>query len=371
MMRLVFAGGGTSGHLVPSIAVAQTLRQINPDVELHFLTSRRPLDAQMLAARGFQAHPISGRGMPYGLSPTAAGSLFHLAVGSCQALRLLRRLQPDALLATGGFISASVVPAARLLRLPIMLHVSDVMPDRTNRLLARWADCISLVSDSVAATFATRRVVVTGQPVRPEILAVDPLAARASLQIPDTGFVILVTGGSQGAQRLNDAVIAGLRDLLAMPDTYIIHLTGTGKLTPPEALSEIDGANTRYHAQQRRDDMGTVLAAADIVVTRAGANGLAEASAWGRPIVTVPYPHAGGHQQYNARLYEQAAAAVVIDDADLTGPRLVETLTNLRNQPGRLEAMAQAATDLGSRNAARAVANHLMSLVSDPPNTAS
>ncbi len=371
MRRVVFAGGGTSGHLVPSIAVAQTLRELTPDIELHFVTSRRPLDTEMLAARGFEAHPISGRGMPYGLSPAAVSSLFHLAAGSCQALRLLRRIQPDVLLATGGFVAASVVPAARILRLPIMLHVSDVMPDRANRLLARWADCVSIVSDAAAGTFAGRRVVVTGQPVRPEILAADPLAARASLQIPDTGFVVLVTGGSQGAQKLNEAVVAGLRDLLAMPDIYIIHLTGAGKLSQPENLAGIEGASTRYHVEQRRDAMAPVLAAADIVVTRAGANGLAEASAWGRPIVAVPYPHAGAHQQHNARVYERAGAAVVIDDAEFTGPRLVETLTHLRDQPGRLEAMAQAATDVGSRHAARAVADRLMSLVAAPQDTAS
>lgn len=371
MRRVVFAGGGTAGHLVPSIAVAQTFRQIAPDIELHFLTSRRPLDTDMLTARGFEPHPISGRGMPYGFAPAAVTSLCHLAAGGCQALRLLRRLQPDVLLATGGFIAASVVPAARLLRLPIMLHVSDVMPDRANRLLARWADCVSVVSTATAASFAGRRVVVTGQPVRPEILAAEPLAARASLQIPDAAFVVLVTGGSQGAQRLNEAVVSGLRDLLAMPDIHIIHLTGAGKLTQPEALAGIEGATTRYHVQQRRDDMALVLAAADIVVTRAGANGLAEASAWGRPIIAVPYPHAAAHQQHNARVYEDAGAAVVIDDAEFTGPRLVEALTRLRDQPGRLEAMAQAASDLGSRDAARAVAEHLMALASGPQHTAS
>jgi UDP-N-acetylglucosamine--N-acetylmuramyl-(pentapeptide) pyrophosphoryl-undecaprenol N-acetylglucosamine transferase len=263
-------------------------------------------------------------------------------------------------LATGGYISAAVVPAARLLRVTVMLLAADVMPDRTNRTLSRWAELVATVSQSAADVFTKTPTIVTGMPVRPEILDVDPAAARQQLAIAPSATVLLVTGGSQGAQRINDATVAALPHLLADPDIFIIHLTGVGKLPAPEQLKGLP--EDRYLVTERRDDMGTCLAAADIVLTRAGANGVAEAAAWGRPMIVVPYPHAGGHQRLNAAIYEKAGAAVVIDDADFTGDVLLSTMQNLRANPERLEEMACAAKDQGSATAAEQIAAELRRL---------
>lgn len=366
-MRVLFAGGGTSGHLVPCLAVAQTLRRRHPDAEVEFVVSRRATDRDMLAARDFIARPISGSGMPYGLSATAFASLYRLGVGGCQALGIVKRFRPDVVFATGGFISAAVVTAAKVLRVPIMLHASDAMPDRTNRLLARWADLVSTVSQSAADQFKARRCVVTGQPVRPEVLEADPSAARTELGVPETAFVVLVTGGSQGAQRLNDATIAALPELLANPDVHVIHLTGVGKLPNSGHRAALNLHRDRYLIEEGRNDMASVLAAADLVVTRAGASSLAEASAWGRPMIVVPYPHAGGHQQHNAAIYEQAGAAIVVADAAFTAPRLTNLVARLQADCERRRAMSQAAVSIGTREAAAAVFGHLLTLLPSSP----
>lgn len=359
-MRVLFAGGGTAGHLAPCIAVAQTIARRTPEVDLHFAISSKPADAAMLEHRGLSGHPISGSGMPYGCSPGAVMSLLRLAVGGCQALGLLKRLRPDVVLATGGYVSAAVVPAARLLRIPIVLLAADVMPDRTNRLLSRWATSVAVVSPTAAESFGNAPTVVTGMPVRPEILDADRATAREALAIAPDATVLLVTGGSQGAQRLNEAIRAALLELLADPDFVVIHLTGVGKLPEPSATADVPPG--RYIVSERREDMATCFAAADIVLTRAGANGVAEAAAWGRPMIIVPYPHAGGHQCLNAAVYADAGAAVVIDDAGFTGEALLETIGELRADPGRLERMARAARETGSAEAAGSLADILARL---------
>lgn len=367
-MRVLFAGGGTSGHLTPCLAVAQTLLSRHPDAEVAFIVSRRPADAAMLAARQLPCYPISGSGMPYGVSPAAVVSLAQLCVGCCQAMSIIRRLRPQVLFATGGFVSAAAVLAARILGVPVMLHACDAMPDRTNRLLSRWADVISVVSDSSAASLRARRLVVTGQPVRPEVLQAAPEEARASMNIPLSAFVLMITGGSQGAETLNRTTVAALPALLADPGLYLIHLTGAGKLPDRSQLAAQDLPLDRYLVQERRDDMATVLAASDLVVTRAGASSVAEASAWGRPMIVVPYPYAGGHQRYNAELYESAGAAWVVEDSKFDAPRLTELVMRLRDDPTTYQAMSQAASAMGSQHAAGVVVDHLLTLLPTPPS---
>jgi len=364
-LRILFAGGGTSGHLVPCLAVAQALRRHHPDAEVEFVVSRRSADSDMLAARNFVARPIGGSGMPYGISPAALASLFRLGVGGCQALGIIKRFRPDVVFATGGFVSAAVVTAAKVLRAPIMLHASDAMPDRTNRLLARWADLVSTVSESAANQLNTRRCVVTGQPVRPEILDADPAAARADLGVPESAFVLLVTGGSQGAQTLNDATIAALPELLADPDLHVIHLTGVGKLPNSGHRAAVNLHRDRYLVEESRNDMARVLAAADLVITRAGASSLAEASAWGRPMIVVPYPYAGGHQYHNAAIYEKAGAAIVVEDSAFTALRLTGLVARFQTDHDRYRAMSEAAVGMGTQDAAEAVVRHLLTLL--PP----
>ena len=359
-MRVLFAGGGTAGHLAPCIAVAQTIARRTPEVEVHFAISGKPADAAMLEHRSLSGHPISGSGMPYGCSPGAVMSLVRLAAGGCQALGLLKHLRPDVVLATGGYVSAAVVPAARVLGIPIVLLAADVMPDRTNRFLSRWATRVAVVSRSAAESFGNAPTVVTGMPVRPEILDADPAIARESLAIAPDATVLLVTGGSQGAQRLNVATQAALPELLNDPHFVVIHLTGVGKLPEPSDIADLPAR--RYIVSERREDMAACFAAADLVLTRAGANGVAEAAAWGRPMIIVPYPHAGGHQRFNAAVYADAGAAIVIDDAEFTGETLVATIDELRADPGRLEQMARAARETGSAEAAGAIADILTRL---------
>lgn len=365
-VRVLFAGGGTSGHLTPCLAVAQSLLERRPEAKMTFVVSRRPADAAMMSARGLDYHPIFGTGMPYGISPATVLSLAHLGVGCIQAMGIIRQVRPQVLFATGGFISAATVLAARTLRVPVMMHACDAMPDRTNRLLARWADLMSVVSDEAGALLAARHVVVTGQPVRPEVLKADSRQARKSLGIPPSAFVVLVTGGSQGAETLNRATTGALPNLLEDPNLHVIHLTGAGKLPDLSQLHTLGLPAERYLVQEHRSDMSTLLAASDVVVTRAGASSLAEASAWGRPMIVVPYPYAGGHQHHNARLYERAGAAWIVEDSDFDAPRLVGLINRLRETPCTLHTMSQAAFSMETRNAAGKITEQLLTLL--PPS---
>lgn len=362
-MRVLFAGGGTSGHLAPCLAVAQALVDRRPDAVAEFVVSRNPRETEMVKSRGFEAFPISGSGMPYGCSLNAVRSLIHLAAGGFQALGLIRRRKPDVVFATGGFISAAVVPAAKIRGCPVMIHASDVMPDRTNRLLGRWADCVSIVDPAAAGVF--EEAIVNGQPVRPELLDTDRTTARYTLDIPPEAFVLLVTGGSQGARRLNVATTGALTELLEIPDLHVIHLTGRGKMPDLDAMAESGLPMERYHVFEHRNDMGTALAAADLVLTRAGASSLAEASARGLPMIVVPYPHAGGHQHYNASAYGDSGAAIVVEDEWMTAARLVELVTDLKENPEQREQMARASEQMGSRDAADRIVDGLIRLAGE------
>jgi|LSQX01.1.fsa_nt_gb UDP-N-acetylglucosamine--N-acetylmuramyl-(pentapeptide) pyrophosphoryl-undecaprenol N-acetylglucosamine transferase len=367
--RVLFAGGGTAGHLTPCLAVAETLLEDSPNVQVAFIVSRRPADAAMLTTRHLSHYPILGTGMPYGISPSAIISLAQLGLGCLQAMNIIRKLRPQLLFATGGFISAAAVLAAHVLRVPVMLHVSDAMADRTNRRLARWADVMSVVSKETVDQLKARRVIVTGQPVRPEVLHADPLQARQILGIPSSAFVVLITGGSQGAETLNRAVAGALPSLLGEPDLHLIHLTGTGKLPDHSQLSAQRLPLNRYLVDERREDMAVVLAACDVVVTRAGASSLAEASVWGRPMIVVPYPHAGGHQRHNAELYRQAGAAWVVDDAEFDSEKLTGLITRLRLEPATYRTMSHAALETGAKQAADKITGLIRTFLPPPTTT--
>jgi len=357
--RVVLAGGGTAGHLFPAIAVGEQLAEAEAEVLLVAGSSDR--DNTILAQSDLPAAFIRAQPFPYALSwqivPSAAG----LLRGLFQALGLLRSFRPTVVFGTGGYVAAPVIMAARVLRIPCVIHIGDAYPDRTGRLLSRGAQLVTLAFAAAAKYLPGRRTQHIGVPVRKQILSASRAQGQELLGLEPDRFTVLVTGGSQGASSLNEALMVALPTLLSEPDFQIVHLSGRRGYEAVKTQAEALGASLpAYHCLAYLEQMGAAVAAADLVVSRAGSSSIGEATALSKPLVLVPYPYAAGHQKYNAAEVEEAGAALVIPNEKLSGPRLAEVVLDVRRDEQRRRAMAEASAAWGRPEAAQDIAQILL-----------
>lgn len=365
-LRVLMVGGGTAGHLFPCVAVAEELAELDPEVSVRYVGARGRIDAKILAERNLPHDLISARPLPYRPSLEAVRAIFALGRAVLQSRGILRRFRPHLVFTTGGYVGAAVGLAARRAGIPLILHVADSMPDRSNRLLARWARAITTSSPQVAEILG-KDVVMTGHPVRRELAQAKREDGIRQLGLDPGRPTILITGGSQGARRLNLAALGALPVLLDELGAQVVHLTGALDYAMLQAESaECVGDSDRYHLIEHLPNPGPVLATADLVITRAGAGSLAEICLHGVPMIVVPYPYAGGHQRYNAAPLVERGAAVMVEDAQFTAERLAELARELLGAPERLKQMAVAAREAAHPEAARAVAQVILKAAGRP-----
>lgn len=355
-MRLVIAGGGTGGHIYPALAVARSLRARPDPPELAWIGGHRGLEAGLVPPAGIPLERLAlrslrtvDRDVHLVLDP------IRLAVSVPQAVVLLARLRPAAVFTTGGYVAIPILLAARLLRIPVVLWEGNAIPGRSVRATARLAAAIAVSFAETCRALWAGRCYRTGTPIR-DPGAVDRAAARARLGIPVDGRLLLVFGGSQAVRRFSTAVAGALPQLVER--AWIIHVTGDAGY--PAALAGRDALPPAQRDRYRpvaflADEMADALAAADLLVGRAGSSTLAEAAAFGLPLVCVPYPHAAGHQRANARALVEAGAARLVADEAFDAGALLEAAA-LLDDPARLAEMRAAALAIGRPRAADAVA---------------
>ena len=367
---VVIAGGGTAGHVYPGLAVAEALvRKGHIPADFHFAVSSRSLDAELVSDAGFAATPITARGWRRRLSPANLIAVTALARGVWQSWRLLSRLAPHVVLAQGGYVSAACALAARLRRIPVVVLEANAVAGLANRLAARWAvACAVAFPDTALAP-----KVVTGLPVRRDIaLLHDPaedtpagerrrVQARRALGVPPDRRLVVILGGSLGAASLNAAVLGACDALAERGDLSVRHVLGseaarTGRWTARKAQP----GGLHYEPVTYETAMSTVLAAADLVVGRAGGGAVAELAVAGRAAVLVPLSNAaGGHQAANAAALVEAGAALVLPEEEFGAERLVAVVTDLLARPAALRDMERAAARMGAPDAAERVADLL------------
>ncbi len=354
--RVMMAGGGTAGHLFPCLAVAEELALLVPDLQVRYIGAEGRIDARVLAERELPHDLIPALPLPYRMSPEAIAGFRALVRSTQISRRLIANFAPDVIFSTGGYVGAAVALAGRLSRVPVVLHVSDVLPDRANRMLSRWAAAITVATPLAAANLKCDAL-VTGHPIRREVVEADRDASRVELGVAPGQPLIVVTGGSQGARTINYAVLDALPTLVGELGARVVHLCGSLDYDDlKRRLAEGTGEVDRYDLIDSIPNMGPLLAAADLVIARAGAASLAESCLHGAPMLVVPYPHAGGHQRLNAEPLVEAGAAVMVDNAEFTGERLAELARELLGDRDRLAAMADASRAAGYPDAARDVA---------------
>ena len=356
-LRVLLAGGGTGGHVYPSLAVVASARSANESTaEFQYVGSANGLERPIVEKTGMPFYAVEA-GAVRGRSPfSAAIGLARTLRGVSQSREIIRRFRPHVVLATGGFVCVPVVLAARLSRVPAVVYLPDLRPGWAVRLLARVATAVGVSFEEVRPYIPSRRVVVTGYPVRPELLSWTRSDARKSLGIPDDAPVTLVIGGSRGARTLNQAVGRDLAPLLER--AWLIHATGQQHFSALDAeRSRLpDSLRERYLLFPYLDsELAPAMASATLVIARSGASVLGELPAVGAPGVLVPGPFAGAHQRLNADFLASRGAAVVVDDeAAQHGALVTEALVLLSDLP-RVEQMARCAQSLARPDAARAL----------------
>ncbi len=365
-LRILITGGGTGGHVYPGLAVAEALTELAPAAEVRFAGTRRGIESVLVPRAGYRLHQVPASGLR-GLGHRAR-ILFivNFVGGFLRSLILLLGWRPRVVLGTGGFVSAPVMAAARVLGIPCTLQEQNAIPGSTNRLVGRWARRIYLGFGAAATYFRGGVCRTTGNPVRQAFLTATDAAAARPTDLDDFGTPgrrVLIFGGSGGARTLNRAVCTVAGAWAELPGTAFLVQTGPADCqTVTEAV-----AGDRMRVTAYIDDMPSALLWADLVVCRAGAMTLAELQVVGRAAVLVPYPHAtDDHQMHNARDLEKAGAALVLADENCDGTALVKVVAELLEDPQRLRAMGAAARELGQPTAAANIARDLLELAGHP-----
>jgi UDP-N-acetylglucosamine--N-acetylmuramyl-(pentapeptide) pyrophosphoryl-undecaprenol N-acetylglucosamine transferase len=361
--RILLAGGGTGGHLYPGLALAEALRRIEPDADVAFSCTRRPIDRKILAGSGYPFTEIGAR--PFNLRPwTWPWFLVSLVRSGNQARRRLREYCPDVVVGLGGYGSYAAARVGQKYGVATALLNPDIAAGRANRRLGRWVDLAFCQFQETVADFGDRGR-LTGCPVRPSLLGATRAEGLAEFGLDPARRTLLVTGASLGARTVNVAMLAVLKDR-GLPDGWqVLHLAGHGEYEEV-ARAYRDSVKVPAVVRPYAERMGLAYAAADLVVARAGASTVAEILAVGLPAIFLPYPfHRDQHQMRQARALESLGAAVVVEDRPgdpATWQDLAKVLFAGATDPAALARLAEKARAAGRPNAAEDIARQILQL---------
>jgi UDP-N-acetylglucosamine--N-acetylmuramyl-(pentapeptide) pyrophosphoryl-undecaprenol N-acetylglucosamine transferase len=353
-VNVVFAGGGTGGHLYPAIAIADALSERGATI--NFIGTADRLEATIVPQAGYRLHTVASRPLTRKLSPELARTIGDNLAGTRASLRLLRELRPDVVIATGGYVCFPVVLAARMLRMGgtirpnVALLEPNVTPGLTNRMVAPMVDEVWGAFDAAGPHFRGKYH-TTGIPVRASMRELPTReVARARIGLRTDASTLVVVGGSQGARSINDALLALIKAGDLPAGWQVLHITGERDYALVTDILNKNAATwpdaNRVVVRPYMHAMADAYAAADLVLSRAGASTLGELIAVGRPAVLVPYPHAAeDHQTANAEHMEETGAAVVVSDSELKAGRFLALLPQITTSE-RLRSMRDAARAL-------------------------
>ncbi len=335
-MRVIIAGGGTGGHVIPALAIAQQLKK-QFDAEVLFIGTARGIETRLVPQAGFPLELIQVGALKNVSLMTRAKTMFDLPRALWTSGRIVSDFRPDVVVGVGGYASGPAMIAAIRRRIPTLAFEPNVVPGFANRMVARFVSAAAVHFEETCEYF--RNCKVTGVPVREAFFRI---AAKSQGGTP----TLLVFGGSQGAHAINQAMMESLPGLRAkIPALHVIHQTGQRDYDAVQAAYQQAGISGEVH--KFIDDMPAIFARADLLVCRSGASTVGEITAAGKPAIFVPFPRAADdHQNKNARALESAGAAVVVEETKLEAAYLVETIATLLGDPSRLRAMSAAAKSL-------------------------
>jgi UDP-N-acetylglucosamine--N-acetylmuramyl-(pentapeptide) pyrophosphoryl-undecaprenol N-acetylglucosamine transferase len=349
-MRAILAGGGTGGHVIPALAIANELKK-SYAAEVLFIGTARGIENRLVPAAGYPLQLVRVGALKNVSLMTQVKTAFDLPRAVWDASRMLNEFAPDVVIGVGGYASGPAMLAAVVKHIPTLAFEPNVVPGFANRVVARFVSGAAVHFEETARYF--RHAEVTGVPVRQAFFEISALEINKKRGGTPT---LLVFGGSQGAHAINEAMIRCLPELLRQaPGIHIIHQTGERDYN--DALAAYRGLGESSEVFKFIEDMPAAFARADLVVCRSGASTVAEITAAGKPAIFVPFPRAADdHQRVNAEALACSGAAVVVEESKLEGVWLAETIAALLGDPRRLAEMSAAARGLAHPNAARDIA---------------
>jgi len=358
--RLLVAGGGTGGHVFPGISVAESARSLG--AEVMFAGRKGGPEAAWVGDAGLAFRGLPASGMPRGVNPLSWALFFvNLARGLWGAFRLTGAFRPDAVFSTGGYASAAVSVAAFLRGVPVVLLEPNVKPGLAAKALSPFAKRVCVGFEEAAGKFPRNKTVVTGIPVRAAIREARREPSREAFGLPQKPLTVLLLGGSQGAHGLNLAFTEAVRYMgEGVQPAQFIFMTGRDDFR--SVTGQLEGCTAKVVTRPFIANIHEAYAASDLLIARSGAMTCAEAASRGLPAIFVPYPHAGRHQEMNARALERAGAAVVVTQKEAVKGALLKALISLVNDRKRLLRMSEAARAWGRPDAARDIAGILRQL---------
>ena len=370
-LRIIVSGGGTGGHIYPALAVATDIER-RYGATILYIGDADGLETQLVPKAGIKLETIhAGKFLRYWSRETVEG-LVRVPRGFIEARKLVRAFAPQAVFTSGGYVAVPVGIAARRLNVPVLIHQQDVLPNLANRLLSPFATSISVSFDESLVHFPKAKTQLTGNPVRDEIVKLagsDLRVHKRSLDFSPAFPLLVVTGGSQGARHINEAVVAALPSLLER--FQILHISGqrtyseTFEASQPQLQPLTEHVRARYRlVPYLEKEMPIALAAADAVIARAGAATLAELAILGKPSILVPLPpgFSGSPQESNAAMFQANGSALVVHDQDLTALTLVAAIDDLFAAPQTRINMALSVRTLAHPEATKELADAVVGL---------
>ena len=361
-MKIIVAGGGTGGHIYPAVAVIESLRALNNSVEVVFVGTGRGLESGIVPSLGYRMYKIVARPLPRRKGPGFLLPALLAGVGIIQSLFVLLKERPDAVVGTGGYASGPCVLAASMAGTPTLYIEPNRVPGRTTMLLSRFVDEVALGFQECVRFFRKgTNLRVTGVPVRPGLIDTGKAEGVARFGLSPDRRTIFVFGGSRGASSINRAIVDAVRVLGNREDLQFIIQTGSRDYEYVSKLLAVLPNVCKVYPYI--EDIGYAYAASDLIISRAGAVTIAEVTARGLPAILIPYPYATGrHQDSNASALAEKEAAYVINDSDLSGERLAETIDRIVSDPERMAAMSERSRALGAPEASNQIAMRLVEL---------
>ena len=373
-MTIVFTGGGTGGHFYPIIAIAEALSDLVREEHLLapklYYLAPNPFDEKALFENGIAYVAIPAGKMRRYFSLQNVTDAFVTFAGIIRAVIVLFRLYPDVVVSKGGYASVPTVLAARLLRIPIIIHESDAKPGRANLFAAKFATKIAISFESAAEYFPKKvrnKIARTGMPIRKALTRIEKEGAQQYLELEKDVPTVLILGGSQGSMRINEAILSSLPTLVSFAN--IIHQTGEANFKNVESVAQVVLAKNphanRYHPLNYLSEMALQRAAGvtSVVISRAGSGTIAEIGLWKKPSILIPIPESISHdQRTNAYAYSKTGAAIVIEEKNLTPNLLASEVRHITGDTELAKRMGAAAEGFTDPDAARILAREVLAL---------
>ncbi|WP_137663345.1 undecaprenyldiphospho-muramoylpentapeptide beta-N-acetylglucosaminyltransferase [Enterococcus hulanensis] len=351
-MRILVTGGGTGGHIYPALAFIRYVQKIQPDSEFLYVGTHRGLENKIVPETGISFKTIKIQGFKRKLSFENIKTVQLFVESIKRSKEILREFKPDVVIGTGGYVSGSVVYAAARMKIPTIVHEQNSVPGITNKFLSRFADKVGICFPDAAQYFPESKTVLVGNPRAQEVVTSGKSEVLEQYGLLPDIPTVLIFGGSQGALKINQAVIQALPQF-SQKEYQVLYASGDRYYNEISEKFDIEKISRNLSLQPYIKNMTDVMANVDLLIARAGATSIAEFTALGLPGILIPSPYVtNDHQTKNAQSLVNAGAVKMIADADLTGDKLVEAVDEIMNDPEKRERMAKASRQEGIPDAA-------------------